>query len=68
MPGSLPFRVEGSQKVLAGLDDSKMVSVTVVDPWTSMAQKPIAKLIDGKLTLEVDGRAFAYDVEFKKER
>ncbi|MBQ9446363.1 MAG: hypothetical protein IJU61_07210, partial [Victivallales bacterium] len=68
VPGSLPFRVEGSQKVLAGLDDSKMVSVTVVDPWTSMAQKPIAKLIDGKLTLEVDGRAFAYDVEFKKER
>ena len=68
VPGSLPFRVEGSQKVLAGLDDSKMVSVTVVDPWTSMAQKPSAKLIDGKLTLEVDGRAFAYDVEFKKER
>ena len=68
VPGSLPFRVEGSQKALAGLDDSKMVSVSIVDPWTSMAQKPIAKLIDGKLTLEVDGRAFAYDVEFKKER
>ncbi|MBR4900172.1 MAG: hypothetical protein IKZ46_04465 [Victivallales bacterium] len=68
VPGSLPFRVEGSQKVLAGLDDSKLVSVTMVDPWTSMAQKPVARLIDGNLTLEVDGRAFAYDVEFKKER
>ena len=61
----MPFSVEGSQKALAGLNDSKMVSVTVVDPWTSMAQKPKAIFIDGRLTMEVDGRAFAYDVEFK---
>ena len=65
VPGSLPFRVEGNQKALAGLNDSKMVSVTVVDPWTSMAQKPKAEFLDGNLILEVDGRAFAYDVDFK---
>ena len=65
VPGSMPFRMEGSQKALAGLNDAKMVSVTVVDPWTSMAQKPKAIFIDGRLTMEVDGRAFAYDVEFK---
>ena len=68
VPGSLPFRVDGNQKTLAGLNDSKMVSVTVVEPWNSMAQKPKAEFRDGNLTLEVDGRAFAYDVEFKKER
>ena len=68
VPGSLPFRLEGSQKALAGLDDSKLVSVTVVEPWTSMAQRPKALFNDGFLSMEVDCRAFAYDVEFKKER
>ncbi|MCR5379609.1 MAG: DUF6259 domain-containing protein [Lentisphaeria bacterium] len=65
VPGSLPFHVEGNQKALAGVDDAKIVSVTMVNPWNRMAQKPKAIFSDGVLNLEVDGRSFAYDVEFK---
>ena len=65
VPGSLPFHVEGSQKALAGVTDAKIVSVTMVNPWNRMAQKPKAIFSDGVLNLEVDGRSFAYDVEFK---
>ena len=65
VPGSLPFHVEGSQKALAGINDAKIVSVTMVNPWNRMAQKPKAVFSDGVLNMEVDGRSFAYDVEFK---
>ena len=65
VPGSLPFKIEGSQKALAGLNDAKIVSVMAVNPWNRMAQKPKAFFSDGNLSLEVDGRSFAYDVEFK---
>ena len=65
VPGSLPFRVEGSQKALAGLNDAKIVSVMSVNPWNRMAQKPKAFFSDGVLNMEIDGRSFAYDVEFK---
>ena len=65
VPGSLPFRMEGSQKALAGLNDAKIVSVMMVNPWNRMAQKPKTVYSDGVLNMEIDGRSFAYDVEFK---
>ncbi|MBR4370984.1 MAG: hypothetical protein IKS92_08050, partial [Victivallales bacterium] len=65
VPGSLPFRMEGSQKALAGLSDAKIVSVMMVNPWNRMAQKPKAVFSDGVLHMEIDGRSFAYDIEFK---
>ncbi len=65
VPGSLPFRVSGSQKALAGIEDAKLVSITVVKPWNKMARKPKSWFIDGILNMDIDGRSFAYDVEFK---
>ena len=65
VPGSLPFRVEASQEYLTGLSDARTVSVTNVDPWNETARKPKVTFLEGVLSLEVDGRSFAYRIEFK---
>ena len=65
VPGSLPFRVEAAQEYLTGLSDARTVSVTNVDPWNETARKPKVTFLEGVLSLEVDGRSFAYRIEFK---